>query len=83
MKPLLFQFYDNSQIIYSINLEEAICEIYDAGVADDNLVLLYKANHRIDMAVKTPNRLSDRHTVNALLLQGDTWGQYTGLSTCR
>ena len=58
----------------SINLEEAISDIYYTGVNDDNLVLLYKANQNIKMAVKTPNGLSDRQTVNDIVLQGVTWG---------
>ena len=74
MKPVLLQFYDYSQMFDSINLEEAISDIYDTGVDDDNMVLLYKANQSINMAVKTPNGLSDRQTVNDLVLQGDTFG---------
>ena len=35
----------------SINLQEAISDIYDAGVDDNNLFLLYKANQEINMVV--------------------------------
>ena len=52
----------------------AISDIFDTGVDDDNLVLLYNANQEIDMAVKTANGLSDRQTVNDIVLQGDKWG---------
>ena len=55
MKPVLFQFCNYSQMFDSINLEEAISDIYDTGVDDDNLVLLYEANQNINMAVKTPH----------------------------
>ena len=74
MKPVLLQFYDYSQMFDSINLEEAISDIYDTGVDDDNLALLYNANKNINMAVKTPHGLSDRQTVKNIVLQGDTWG---------
>ena len=74
MKPVVLQFYDYSQMFDSINLKEAISDIYDTGMDDDNLVLLYKANQEINMAVKTPNGLSDRQIVRYILLQGDTWG---------
>jgi hypothetical protein len=74
MKPVLLQFYDYSQMFDSINLQEAISDIYDTGVDDENLQLLYNANQEINMAVKTANGLSDRQVVNDIVLQGDTWG---------
>ena len=74
MKPVLLQFYDYSQMFDSINLQEAISDIYDTGVDDDNLQLLYNANQEINMAVKTANGLSDRQVVNDIVLQGDTFG---------
>ena len=74
MKPVILQFYDYSQMFDSINLQEAISDIFDTGVDDDNLQLLYNANQEINMAVKTANGLSDRQVVNDIVLQGDTWG---------
>ena len=74
MKPVMFQFYDYAQMFDSINLEQAISDIFDTGVDDDNLVLLYKANCEVDMAVRTSDGLSDRQTVENIVLQGDTWG---------
>ena len=58
----------------SINLEEAISDIFDVGVDDDSLCLIYKANSEIQMAVKTPGGLIDRQTVDNIVLQGDTFG---------
>ena len=74
MKPILLQFYDYSQMFDSINLQSAISDIYDTGVDDDQLVLLYNANKEINMAVKTANGLSDRQIVSDIVLQGDTFG---------
>ena len=74
MKPVLFQFYDYSQMFDSINLEEAICDIYDTGVQDENLALIYQANKEIKMAVKTVHGLSERQTIENIVLQGDTFG---------
>ena len=68
MKPVLLQFYDYSQMFDSINLQEAISDIYDTGVDDDQLVLLYNANKEINMAVKTANGLSDRQIVSDIVL---------------
>ena len=69
MKPILLQFYDYSQIFVSIDLKEAISDIYDTGVDEYNLALLYRGNEEIHMAVKTANGLSERNCV----LQGDTF----------
>ena len=73
-KPVLIQIYDYSQMFDSINLQEAISDMYDAGMEDDYLALLYYANHEIFMSVKTDNGLTDRQTIKDIVLQGDTWG---------
>ena len=41
---------------------------------DDNLVLVYRANKAIQMAVNTPSGLSERQEISDVVLQGDTWG---------
>ena len=58
----------------SVNLKEAINDLYDYGVKDDNLSLIYKANEEIQMAIKTPGGLTDRQRITNSVLQGDTWG---------
>ena len=74
MKSVLYQFYDYSQMFDAINLQEAISDIYDTGVDDENMVLLYDANKEINMAVKTANGLTERQLITDTVLQGDTWG---------
>ena len=73
MKPILLQFYNYSQMFDSINLKEAISDIYDTGVNDDN--------EEVHMAVKTANGLSERQLVKNCVLQGDKWGSI--LASCR
>ena len=58
----------------AINLEQAVSDIYNAGVNDDNLILIYKANKEVKMAVNTPNGLSERQSIENVVLQGDTFG---------
>ena len=74
MKPVTLQIYDYAQMFDSIDLGQAISDIYDAGLNDDNLVLLNEANKNINMAVKTSNGLTERQNLKDLVLQGDTWG---------
>ena len=73
-KPIVLQIYDYAQMFDSISLEQALSDIYDAGVDDDTLTLLHQANKEIHMSVKTPNGLTDRQILRNIVLQGDTWG---------
>ena len=73
-KPVLLQIYDYQQMFDSIDLEKALSDIYDAGVDDDNLVLLQKANEEVDVAIKTPYGLTERQKIRNSVLQGDTFG---------
>ena len=68
------QIYDYKQMFDAINLEQAASDIFDVGVNDDNLTLLYEANKDVKMAVNTPNGLTERQTIENVVLQGDTFG---------
>ena len=74
MSPIQLQIYDYKQMFDSMDLKEAINDLFDVGVRDDTLGLIYGANKEIEMAVKTPNGLTDRQTIEDTVLQGDTWG---------
>ena len=51
-----------------------ICLSFEAGVQDDQLSLLYEANSKVKVAVKTPNGLTERITMKEIILQGDVLG---------
>ena len=74
MEKNCFQIYDYKQMFDGLKLELALSEMYDAGIKDDSLALLYEANKEIHMAAKTPNGLSVRKNLKSVILQGDTWG---------
>ena len=73
-KPVMLQIYDYRQMFDSMDLEEALNDIFDVGITDDNLALLHKANEKVHMSVKTPGGLSERQIITNTVLQGDTWG---------
>ena len=73
-KPVVLQIYDYAQMFDSIDLEEALNDIFDYGLNNDNLSLVYKANKEVNMAVKTPGGLTDRRKIRNSVLQGDTFG---------
>ena len=72
--PVLLQIYDYRQMFDAMNLQQALSDIYDNGVKDDNLALLYRANNDVHMAVNTPYGLSERKNIKNVVLQGDTFG---------
>ena len=61
-------------MFYSINLKQAISDIYEAGLKDDKLSLIFEANKEIFMSVNTAAGLTDRQILENIVLQGDTWG---------
>ena len=71
--PISLQIYDYAQMVDSIDLKLAISDIYETGLDNDHLSLVYLANKEIFMAVNSPGGLSERHTVRNTVLQGETW----------
>ena len=73
-KPVVLQIYDYAQMFDAINLKEAISDVFDTGFKDDALSLVYQANKEVSVAVNTPSGLSERQTLENIVLQGDTFG---------
>ena len=73
--PLAIQIYDYRQMFDSMSLEEASNDLYDVGIQDDNLPLIFEANQNIEMSVKTQDGgLTEAQSLKSVVLQGDTWG---------
>ena len=72
--PVTLLVYDYTQMFDSMDLEESVGDMFDSGVKDDTLALLYNANTNIKVKVKTPAGLSEEMTFKKLVLQVDTWG---------
>ena len=49
-------------------------DLFDAGITDDKLALIYKLNSTNQVAVKTPFGLTERRTVDRIVLQGEVFG---------
>ena len=73
-KSARLQVYDYIEMFDSMDLEEAVSDLFNTGVTDDSLCLLYEANTNIKVQVKTPHGLSAENSFQKLVLQGDTWG---------
>ena len=57
----------------SIDLRQAISDVFEAGLKDDILALVYEANKEVFMAVRIPEGLTDIQKLENIVLQGDTW----------
>ena len=65
-KPLLIQIYDYRQMFDAINLEQALIDLFNCGVQDETLSLLYEANKEVQMAVKTSFGLTEDQSLGQL-----------------
>ena len=45
--------------------------MYEAGVSDKNLAVLFEANKKVKVAVKTPHGLTNREAIIEIILQVD------------
>ena len=68
------QILDYRQCFDSMWLEECINDLYDYGVKGPNLALIYEANRKNRVSVMTPNGLTDRITIESIVMQGEVFG---------
>ena len=54
-------------------IEECVNDIYEAGLQNDKLNLLYIMNTTAQLAVKTPLGITERVTINNIVMQGTVW----------
>ena len=72
--PIDIQIFDYKQCFDSLWLNECLNDIYESGVTDDKLALLYDINTHVKVAVKTPVGISDRTSIYNVITQGDVFG---------
>ena len=56
-----------------LNLQEACSDLYDIGVRDNKLHLLYNVNRIVKVRVNTPSGIPQEVVMNKVVMQGDTW----------
>ena len=65
---------DYRQCFDSLWLDECMNDLYEAGIVDDKLALIYKLNSTNQVAVKTPFGMTERKPVEKIVLQGEVFG---------
>ena len=80
--PLLLQQYDYRQMFDGMNLKESINDLYDVGVQDNTLKVVYEANRNINFRVRTPAGVTEEGILGEVVLQGDTWASVAASVQC-
>ena len=68
------QILDYKQCFDSLWLEESINDLWEAGLRDDKLALIAKANETVKVAVRTPFGKTNRVDMNNFVMQGEIFG---------
>ena len=68
------EILDYKQCFDSMWMDECINDLWDAGVQDDHLALIYEINSKVDVAVKTPFGPTGRKVIEKVVMQGEVYG---------
>ena len=69
-KSVDIEIVDYRQCFDSMWLEETINDLYEVGIQDDELPLIYKSDETSEIPVNTPFGITDRETVHKIVMQG-------------
>ena len=73
-EPIDAQLFDVEKCFDALWMEECINDLYEAGLDNDKLNLLYIENQNAQVAVKTPKGVSKRIDIRNIVMQGSVWG---------
>ena len=73
-RPIQIEIMDVIKCFDKLWLEACINSLYEAGLKNDNLNLLFIENKTADIAVKINNKVSRRIPVKNVVMQGSVWG---------
>ena len=68
------QIIDYRQWFDSMWLAESINDLYESGIQDDKLAIIFAANEHNQVAVKTPIGMTERVAVEKIVMQGEVTG---------
>ena len=68
------QIFDVEKCFDALWMQECINDLYETGFDNDKLSILYLENQNAEIAVKTPNGITERRTINNVVMQGTVWG---------
>ena len=72
--PVDIKVFDVEKCFDSLWVEECINDIFEAGLKNDKLALIFLTNQNANIAIKTPGGKSDRISIKNIIMQGTVWG---------
>ena len=66
--------YDAEKCFDALWTYECINDLFDAGLQNDRLTLLFIMNQSAQVAIKTPHGITERVSILNIIMQGTTWG---------
>ena len=65
--------YDVQKCFDTMWAKEAINDVYELGFKNDKLPLVYLANQTANIAIKSSSGISERRTIENVIMQGTVW----------
>ena len=65
--------YDVVKCFDSLWLDECMNDLYEAGLKNEKLVLLYESNKNANIAIKTSSGTTERFGIRKTVMQGTVW----------
>ena len=73
-EPIDINVYDVMKCFDALWNEECINDLYEAGLTNDKLPLLFLENKSAQVAIKTPHGMTQRVDITNVIMQGTVWG---------
>ena len=73
-EPIDIQVYDVEKCFDSLWLQECINDLYEAGLDNDKLPILFYENQNAKVAIKTQQGITSRVNIKNIVMQGSVWG---------
>lgn len=70
--PIDIEILDYRQCFDGMWLEEVTNDLYEAGIKNRNLALIYEANKTNQVAVQTPHGLTEKIQIGRIVMHGET-----------
>ena len=80
-EPVDVQVFDVEKCFDSLWVEESINDIYEAGLKNDKLNLLFLENQNANIAIKSKEGKSIRKNIKNIIMQGTVWASLLCTST--
>ena len=80
-EPVDIQVFDVEKCFDSLWVEECINDIYEAGLTNDKLNLLYLENQNAKIAIKSNEGKTIRRNIKNIIMQGTVWSSLLCTST--